>query len=63
MRSKFGCPGVARPGWLVVCAEDDPARCREIRFVRYPEAGHSVTFRAGAELAEDLAAWIEGLDG
>jgi pimeloyl-ACP methyl ester carboxylesterase len=31
---------------------------REVRFVRYPDAGHSITLHQPQQLADDLAAWL-----
>lgn len=54
--------GVARPGWLQIdfvpgAVAVDHA---EIRFPRYPTAGHMVTLREPAELLADVRAWYDG---
>jgi hypothetical protein len=53
--------GEARPGRIhvsVPASGSDPATTAEIRFPNYDDSGHFVTVTQGADLADDVAAWL-----
>jgi hypothetical protein len=53
--------GVDRPGWFRVelpATGTDSERTVEVRLPAYDDAGHMVTVRQGADLADDVAQWL-----
>jgi len=51
--------GVARPGWIhVTIPHDASAQEVTIRFPSYDSSGHQVAVTQGADLADDVEAWL-----
>jgi len=54
--------GVARPGWIHVTLPTDAGTSHvEIRFPSYTSSGHMVAVSQGADLADDVEAWLASL--